>query len=220
MQQSATQATEQAGGAAKGLYACRICAHANIPDSVFCSACGTPFLTAPCPQCGAETLVTKSACGQCHAAMAKPASAEKPVPRRPVRLTTVVLGVGAAVVATMAILGYSAFEILSFGYMPLDRTTLPSDAAGAGEQRRGKGEVGTKRPDSAAGSPSADKRDREDASSPVPASTTHGVPDGAAQAVVTVPPAAGRPATESAAGSCAREARVLGLCADSGQAKK
>jgi len=183
MQQSATKTTDQTGGAARLLYACRICAHANVPDSTFCSACGTPFLSAPCPQCGAANLVTKSSCSQCRAALAKPAAAEKPVSRRRVRLTTVVLGASAAVVAILAILGYSAYEMLSFGYISLDRKTPP----------------------------------------PVPASATHAVPDGAARAIATDPPAAGRQVAEREAprsGSCSPEARVLGLCADSGSGRK
>lgn len=183
MQQSATKSADQNGGAARLLYACRICSHANIPDSTFCSACGTPFLSAPCPQCGAANLATKSFCSQCHAALARRAAAEEPVSRRPVRLTTVVLAASAAVVTILAILGYSAYEMLSFGHIPLDRKTLP----------------------------------------PVPPSATHAVPDGAGRAIATDPPAEGRQAVEREAprsGSCLAEARVLGLCTDSGPGRK
>ena len=170
MQQSATEITDPTDGAARLLYPCRICAHANIPDSTYCSACGTPFLTAPCPQCGAANLVTRSSCSQCHAALAKRAAAEKPVSRRPVRLTTVLLGASAAVVAMLAILGYSAYEMLSFGYVPLDRKTLPSEPGGVPGQRRGTGDAGTIRRDRAEGSPPADKVDHKGAPPPVPGS--------------------------------------------------
>jgi hypothetical protein len=224
MQESATKTTDQAVGAAKRLYACRICAHGNIPDSTFCSACGTPFPTSPCPQCGAANLVTMFSCGQCHAALAKRAAAEKPVSRRPLRLTTVVLGAVAAVVAILAILGYSAYEMVSFVYIPLDRKALPPEAGRVVEQRRGPGDAGrTIRRDGAAGNASAGAIDRKSAPPPIPASTTHVVPDGAARATATVPPAAGYQATEREAprsGSCSREARVLGLCEDSGPGRK
>lgn len=224
MLESATKTTDQTIGAAKRLYACRICAHANVPDSTFCSACGTPFPASPCPQCGAANLVTTSSCGQCHAALAKRAAAGKPVLRRPLRLTTVVLGAVAVVVAILAILGYNAFEMVSFVYVPLDRKALPADAGRVVEQRRGPGDAGrTIRPDGAARNASAGAIDRKGAPPPISASTTHVAPDGTARPAATVPPAAGRQATEREAprpGSCSREARVLGLCEDSDPGKK
>jgi hypothetical protein len=224
MQEAATKTTDQTLGAAKRLYACRICAHANVPDSTFCSACGTPFLASPCPQCGAANLVTMSSCGQCRTALAKRPAAEKPESRRPLRLTTVVLGAVAVLVAILAILGYGAYEMVSFVHIPLDRKALPSEAGGVAEQRRGPGDASrTIRSDGAVGNPTAGTIERKGAPPPIPASTTHVVPDGAARATATVPPAAGRQATERQAprsGACLPEARVLGLCEDSDRGRK
>jgi hypothetical protein len=224
MQESAKKTTDQTVGTVKRFYACRICAHANIPDSPFCSACGTPFPASPCPQCGAANLVTKSSCGQCHTALAKSAAAEKPVSRPPLRLTTVVLGAVAAVVAMLAIFGYSAYEMVSFVYIPFDRKAVPSDAGGMVEQRRGPGDAGkTIRRDGAEDKTSADKTDGKGAPPPIQATTTHIAPDDAVRAAATVPPAAGHQAAEREAprsGTCSREARVLGLCADSDPGRK
>lgn len=97
------------------LNTCPFCEHGNPTDSKFCNACGGALHLLPCPRCGAVNDVTAAACYQCHGHLpgrgtdaldsAEPiADVSKPPPRPHSRII-----VGAAVLATIAILAYYSY---------------------------------------------------------------------------------------------------------------
>jgi hypothetical protein len=120
------------------LTRCPFCEHGNLADSKFCSECGGALHLVPCPHCGAVSQATATVCYQCGGPLPGRGT-DAPIPPAPAAgvsgslprwLSRVI--VGTAVLAAIAVLGYTAYRQRS----PVD-ATQPRDASSEARDRGG-----------------------------------------------------------------------------------
>ena len=124
------------------------------------------------------------------------ADAHKPLARPPLRLTTGVLVAAAVVLATLAVIGNYAYEILTLVDIPLGRGTLPTVVNDGAEERSGAIDWGIVGRGASVGDAPAVREDRGNSpfAAPVPKSTDvfgNAAPAPAAISGATVTPSPG-----------------------------
>ena len=148
------------------------------------------LIAVSCPRCGAVNLATAAFCHRCYTKLPKGdaytrdhaaagAEAFTILVRPPRRLTTGVLAAATVVLATLAILGYYVYDILSFVDIPMEKGLLPANATGGVNERFDPDDIATTgRGEAESNSPAA-KPERRAVPLDTTAPTSAVVPNGA-----------------------------------------
>jgi hypothetical protein len=183
-----------------------------------------------CPHCGAANPAGVPSCHQCHGALRETgideyhhaiasADAYKPLSRPPTRLTTGVLVAGAVVLATLAVIGNYAYEILTLVDIPLGRGTLPTAVGDGAEGRPGADDWGIiGRGASVGDAPVAKSTAMAGDEVPAPEAKTEGAAALAPSRATVADKTVGR--AQSGKAPCTEGVTAQGLCKENSMQKK